>query len=131
MSTLHDDISPVGLDFDHLLRANLQRVFNERDPRRRVAAIAELYVPNPTMYEPDAVVEGRDAISDVAGKLLERFGPEFTFTPDSKGVGHHGIGSMRWYAGTQDVARMVTGTDTAEVVDGRIARLWVLLDQVD
>ncbi len=68
MGTLTDDTSPIGFDFDHLLRANLERVFNERDRGLRAAATAELYAANPTMYEPDAVVEGRDAISDVAGR---------------------------------------------------------------
>lgn len=103
-------------------------MFSERDPQSRNAAIAELYTVDPTMYEPDNIIVGRDAISDIAGKLLDQFGPEFTFTPETTGVGHHGMGSMRWYAGTPDAPRMVTGTDTAEIVDGRIARLWVLLD---
>lgn len=123
---------PVGdrapVDFNRLLRANLQHVFNERDPVRRADAIAELYSADPTMYEPDAVIEGREAISAVAGKLLDQFGPEFRFTPETDAVGHHGVGSMRWHAGTPAMPRMVTGTDTAEIVDGRIARLWVLLD---
>lgn len=119
---------PAPADFNRLLRANLQRVFNERDPVRRADAIAELYSADPTMYEPDAVIEGREAISAVVGKLLDQFGPEFRFTPETDAVGHHGVGSMRWHAGTLAMPRMVTGTDTAEIVDGRIARLWVLLD---
>jgi hypothetical protein len=32
----------------------------------RGAAIADLYVADPIMYEPDAIVEGRKAISDIA-----------------------------------------------------------------
>lgn len=127
-STQTDDGANVETDFDHLLRANLQRVFNERDPESRKAAIAELYTAYPTMYEPDKIIEGREAISDIAGKLLDQFGAGFAFTPEMTGVGHHGIGSIRWRAGTSDNPEMVTGTDTAEVVDGRIARLWVLLD---
>lgn len=121
-----DQAAPA--DFNRLLRANLQRVFNERDPGLRAAAIAALYVADPIMYEPDAVIEGREAISAVAGKLLEQFGPDFRFTPEADGVGHHGIGALRWHAGTQSTPRMVTGTDVAEIVDGRIARLWVLLN---
>lgn len=80
------------------------------------------------MYEPDAVIEGREAISAVAGKLLEQFGPDFRFTPQTDGVGHHGIGALRWHAGAPSTPHMVTGTDVAEIVDGRIARLWVLLN---
>ncbi len=115
-------------DYDALLRANLQRVFNERDPVLRDAAIADLYVPDPIMYEPDAIVKGRQAISDIAGKLLRNFGPDFTFVPEGKGLGHHGMATLRWHAGTPGNPPTVMGADTAEIIEGRIARLWVLLD---
>ena len=41
-----------NIDFDHLLRSNLERVFNERDEDKRRAAVADLFVDEPTMYEP-------------------------------------------------------------------------------
>jgi hypothetical protein len=122
MSTMNET------DHDHLLRSNLARIFNERDPARRAAALDDLYVADPLMYEPDAVVEGRAAIADVAGALLDRFGPDFAFVAEGKAVGHHGFAWLRWHAGPKDGPVMVTGADAAEIVDGRIARLWVLLD---
>jgi hypothetical protein len=115
-------------DYDRLLRANLQRVFNEHDPDLRRAAIAELFAAEPIMYEPGAVVVGQEAIAEVAGRLLDQFGPDFTFVAIGSGLGHHGVGSLRWKAGKADGSDIVTGIDTAEVRDGRIARLWVLLD---
>lgn len=118
----------VEPDYDALLRANLQRVFNERDPAFRDAAIADLYVAEPIMYEPDAIVKGRQAISDIAGKLLDNFGADFTFVPEGKGLGHHGMAMLRWHAGTPGNPATVLRADTAEIIDGRIARLWVLLD---
>jgi hypothetical protein len=69
-------------DFSRILRANLQRVFNERDGIARAAAVDELFVDEPIMYEPTNVVRGRAAISDIAGKLLEQFGPTFRFMPE-------------------------------------------------
>lgn len=116
------------LDFDHLLRANLMRVFNERDAAKRDAAIAELFVADPVMYEPDNVVEGRAAISAVAGNLLEQFGPSFQFAPVAPAVGHHGLAVLRWQAGPEGGPIAVTGSDAAHILEGRIARLWVLLD---
>lgn len=116
-------------DFNALLGSNLARVFNERDSARREAAISELFVANPIMYDPDAVLEGRAAISAVAGALLERFGPDFRFTPVGNAVGHHGMGVLHWEAGPQGGPVAVTGADMAEVVDGRISRLWVLLNR--
>ncbi|PSJ43108.1 nuclear transport factor 2 family protein [Allosphingosinicella deserti] len=115
-------------DHDHLLRSNLERVFNERDAARRAEAIAELYAADPVMYEPDAVIRGRDAISDVAGALLARFGADFRFVPQGRALGHHGMASLPWRAGDAGAEPTVAGIDTAEIVDGRIARLWVLLD---
>jgi len=115
-------------DYDHLLRSNLERVFNERDGDARAAALAELFVEQPVMYEPDAIVEGRAAISAIAGALLERFGPDFAFVPEGRAVGHHGLGTLHWHAGPKDGPVAVTGADVAQITDGRIARLWVLLN---
>lgn len=116
------------VDYDHLLRSNLERVFNERDDARRALAISELFTEDAVMYEPAQPVEGRAAIAKVAGELLKQFGPAFRFKPEGVGVGHHGIGTLRWTAGNLDGPIAVQGYDTAEVIDGRIARLWVLIE---
>ncbi|MDN4984298.1 nuclear transport factor 2 family protein [Bradyrhizobium sp. WYCCWR 13022] len=114
-------------DYDHILRSNLGRVFNERDAAKRAEAVAELFIAEPIMYEPTKVIHGREAIADVAGQLLEQFGPEFAFVPNGKAVGHHGFGQLLWRAGPRGGPIVVTGADVAEVIDGRIARLWVML----
>jgi hypothetical protein len=80
------------------------------------------------MYEPSQVVEGRAAISQVAARLLQQFGPRFRFLPEGVGVGHHGMATLRWIAGDVDGPAVVKGFDTAEVVDGRISKLWVLIE---
>lgn len=115
-------------DFNALLRANLEQVFNERDADKRIAAIQQLFSAEPTMYEPDGIVTGQAAISDVAGALLEQFGPDFSFVAQGVAVGHHGMAYLRWHAGPMEGPVVVTGADVAEVVDGKIVRLWVLLD---
>ncbi|UYW28371.1 nuclear transport factor 2 family protein [Methylorubrum extorquens] len=120
--------TPEEPDYDALLRANLERVFNERDADLRASALADLFVHEPIMYEPTGVVQGREAIATVAGKLLEQFGPAFRFSPTGNAVGHHGLGSLQWQAGPEGGPVLVTGVDVAEIVDGRIARLWVLLN---
>ncbi|WGD31514.1 nuclear transport factor 2 family protein [Ancylobacter sp. WKF20] len=115
-------------DYDQLLRANLERVFNERDDEARARAIDALFAADPVMYEPDNIVEGRAAVSAIAGKLLEQFGPTFRFTATGRAVGHHGLAVLRWEAGPAGGPVAVTGTDAARIVDGRIAELWVLLN---
>jgi len=119
----------TDIDYDHLLRSNLERVFNERDDDKRRAAIAELFVEEPVMYEPTNIVRGRADISDVAGKLLAQFGPTFRFVPDGVAVGHHGLAHLAWQAGPEHGPVAVTGADVAEIESGKIARLWVLLNK--
>jgi hypothetical protein len=120
--------TPEDTDYDHLMRSNLNRVFNERDPDKRAIAVDELFVAEPVMFEPDKVLTGRAAIAEVAGKLLEQFGPTFRFTPLAPAVGHHGLGVLHWRAGPEGGPVAVTGADAARIVDGRIAQLWVLLN---
>ena len=115
----------VMVDFDALLRANIGRVFNERNPLRRVAAIEDLYTPAPILYEPVGIVRGREGVAKAAGDLLERFGPQFALVPDGRALGHDGLGVLRWRATGGPPGR--AGLDIAEVVDGRIHRLWVML----
>ena len=117
-------------NYDALLRANLQRVFNERDAHKRIAAVQELFADTPTMYEPTGIVAGRAAISEVAGALLDQFGADFAFVPEGPAVGHHGLGYLRWHAGPSAGSTVVSGVDVAEISEGKIARLWVLLDPV-
>lgn len=115
-------------NYDALLRANLQRVFNERDAHKRIAAVQELFADTPTMYEPTGIVTGRAAISEVAGALLDQFGSDFAFVPEGPTVGHHGLGYLRWHAGPSAGPTVVSGVDVAEIKAGKIVRLWVLLD---
>lgn len=115
-------------DYDYLLRTNIERVFSERDPAKRARVIAEIYTDEPLLLEPNDIVRGRDNISQTVDKLLERFGPDFAFVPVGQANGHHGLGHLTWHAGPKSGHIAVIGADVAEIVDGRIARLWVLLD---
>jgi hypothetical protein len=99
--TMHADGPAPEPDYGRLLRANLERVFNERDPGKRAAALDALFVAEPVMFEPTNVVAGRAAIAAVAGTLLEQFGPTFRFTPLGPAVGHHGLGWLPWQAGPE------------------------------
>ena len=114
--------------YEQLLRANLVRVFGERDRARRRAAIAELYGPDAALYEPHAVATGHDAIDAAVGELLTQVPPAFVFAADGPVVGHHGIARLRWTAGPVNGPVAVTGTDIAHITAGRIQSLYVLLD---
>jgi SnoaL-like protein len=115
-------------DFDALMRANVARVFSERDVGRRRAAIEELYAPDAKLYEPDSVFTGREAIDGAVAALIARLPPEVAFAPVGIAVGHHGLGRLVWRAAPPGGAAVVTGTDVVQVEAGRIKSLHVLID---
>lgn len=116
------------IDFDALMQANVARVFSERHSDRRRAALAELYAEDATLYEPETVATGREAISGAVDKLLRSLPPDFVFTAAAHAVGHNGAGRIFWRLGPPNGPVAVTGTDVAHIEDGRIKRLYVFVD---
>lgn len=70
-----------AVGYEQLMHRNLSAVFSERDAAARARAMDELYAPDPLLYEPAAVVQGRQAISDTIARLLAELPPGFAFTP--------------------------------------------------
>src|SRR5260370_22538479 len=99
-----------------------------RHATRRLKAIAQLYAPDATLYEPDALATGHAAISQAVAGLLSSLPPNFAFTAIGPAVGHHGVGRLRWQAGPPNGPVAVTGTDVARFEAGRIQALHVFLD---
>jgi hypothetical protein len=121
-------MSTAPLDYDRLMQANLVQVFSERDVSRRLKAIAQLYAPDATLYEPDAVATGHAAISEAVTTLLSSLPPNFAFTAIGPAVGHHGVGRLRWQSGPPNGPIAVTGMDVAHFEAGRIRALYAFLD---
>jgi len=121
-------MSAAPLDYDGLMQANLARVFGERDASRRFKAIAQLYAPDATLYEPDAAAKGHAAINQAVEALLSHLPPDFTFSAKGPAVGHHNFGRLQWQSGPPNGPAAVTGTDVAHFESGRIQSLYVFLD---
>jgi hypothetical protein len=117
-------------DYDASMRANLARVFGERDATRRIEAIRELYAEDAVLHEPQASASGHAAISEAVSTLLASLPPDFVFTAAGPAVGHHGLGRLNWRAGPPGGPVAVTGTDVARVEGGHIRSLHVFLDPV-
>lgn len=117
-----------NVDYDRLTQANLTHVFNERDAKKRIAVIADLYAEDAVLNEPDKVVTGHLAISEAVTELLNSLPQNFAFTSIGPALGHHGIGRLRWQAGPPDGPVAVTGMDIAHFQDGRIHSLYVFLE---
>ena len=117
-----------ALDYDRLMRANLTRVFGERDAALRMQAIRELYADDAVLNEPHATVRGYAAIGEAVTTLLASLPPAFVFTAAGPASGHHGVGRLQWYSGPADGPAVVTGMDIAQIEDGHIRVLTVFLD---
>jgi hypothetical protein len=119
----------TAMDYDGLLRANAKRVFSEPRLEQRLAALKELWAENGVLVENEQVVTGWDAVSGSVGALLKMLPPGTTFEAEGTAAGHHGLGRLRWRAVDSAGKPLgVTGTDIALVKDGRIAKLYVILD---
>ena len=120
--------SAQAIDVDAFMRANMNRVFNERKAAQRLAALGELYSSDATFYDPEAVVTGREAISAAVESLLGNFPPDFVFTAAGPAVGHNGAARLFWRLGPPSGPVVATGTDVALIEHGRIKRLYVFVD---
>lgn len=118
------------IDYDRLMRANLTRVFDERNAERRMVAIRELYAADAVLNEPQASAAGHDAICEAVTALLASLPPEFVFSASGPALGHHGIGRLRWSAGRPGQPAAATGMDIAHFQNGRIHSLFVFLDPI-
>ena len=117
------------IDIDALMRANLTRVFSERDPTRRIAAIREIYAPDAVLYEQEAAVKGPDAISQAVTDLQANMPPDFIFTAVRPALGHNGVARLQWTGGQPGKPPIVTGLDVAHIEGGLIRTLHVFIDQ--
>lgn len=125
---VHSVSSWPCVKYDELMRANLTRVFGERDPQRRDDAIRELYSEDAVLNEPHARSVGHAEICDAVRHLLKSLPPDFVLHTVGPAVGHHGAGRLQWRSGPPTGPVVVTGTDVALFKNGRIQELYVFLD---
>jgi len=112
-----------------LLHASIERVWNERDDRVRLAAIGEIYHSEATIYEPARAVTGHQAISDVVAGVLADMPPGFRFEIDGPDLGHHGVATARWKGGPPGEV-IVSGVDVAREKDGKIIEHYFFFNPV-
>jgi hypothetical protein len=108
------------------LLENLFAVFGERDPERRLEAIARNYTEDVIWTDPDGTTHGHEALSEGAQKLLDRM-PSFVFSAAGPVHVSRDLGLLRFNLGVPKQPPAVNGVDVALVRDGRIAVLHTLL----
>lgn len=110
-----------------LLNASIARVWNERDAVRRLAAIAEIYHPDATIFEPARTVSGHQAISDVVAGVLADMPEGFRFAVTGPTLGHHGVAVTRWQGGPPG-AVTISGADAVRIADGKLIEHYFYFD---
>jgi hypothetical protein len=112
---------------EQLLERMLQGVFNEPDAQRRADVIAEVFAPDVVFVDGERAVRGREELAAAVTGLLAQ-GPGLVFTPAGPFRGVGDLGMRSWRLGPPGGEPVLGGLDVATVVDGRIARLWTVLD---
>jgi hypothetical protein len=105
--------------------------WNETDPERREAAIAEVWTADGEYVDPLAAVAGRDQISGLIGSVQEQVPGHVFRLFDGDVDAHHDVMRFRWElvpaAGGDSVA---VGFDVATGNgDGRLCRVVGFLDK--
>jgi SnoaL-like domain len=101
-------------------------VFNERDPERRLEAIARNYTEDVVWSDPDGTTHGHEALNEQAQRLLDRM-PGFVFSPVGPVHVSGDLGLLTFNLGMPEQPPAVSGVDVALVREGRIAALHTFL----
>jgi hypothetical protein len=113
-----------------LLTRNLHDVFGENDPKRRRAAVDEIFAEDCVFYEPGGgSYRGRDEIDRVAGALRATH-PDFRYQPIARPEEVGNAGRVQWVEGRPGEAPAHAGTDFIIARDGRIATVYLFFDKL-
>jgi hypothetical protein len=106
------------------------QAWNESDPQRRRALVAEVFSDNASYVDPLAEVAGHEGLCALIGGMQAKFaGARFSLkgTPE----GHHDRVRFSW-ALAVDGKKLAEGTDVALLApDGRLEAVTGFLDYVD
>ncbi|KAI4234462.1 MAG: hypothetical protein LQ349_003788 [Xanthoria aureola] len=113
-----------------LLKSAILTVFNQRDPSLRLSYINQLFIGYPISYSHSSTFHGREALNAHISELQSRFPPHWAFTTDGVVKTSLDRGMMRWRFGprTNSERGIVYGTHVVTVQEGRIAQLWIIVE---
>ncbi|WP_371614062.1 nuclear transport factor 2 family protein [Streptomyces sp. NBC_00454] len=105
-------------------------MFNEPDPDRRAAVIAENCAEDVVWHEPDRINRGRtDFVSRAAELLAEK--PDWVFRPAGTPSELDDIGHLGFQYGPADgQPTAVNGMDIARTTDGVIVELYTIVTEI-
>ena len=104
-------------------------VWNEADPEKRSALLAEYWAPDVTYVDPLMSGNGREEIGALIGGVHSRF-PGFEFALIGQPDGHGAFVRFSWALGPVGQEAPIGGSDVVEVTDGKMRRVIGFLDKV-
>ena len=110
-----------------LLERNLSSIFNQRDGKRRKAALKELWVADGVLWTAAGTYVGHRAIEQAADRLLRAY-PEYDFTAAGEIDEIPDAARLRWSFGAIGTPPAITGLDVVVVSNGRIVATYRFLD---
>ncbi|WP_299845014.1 nuclear transport factor 2 family protein [uncultured Jannaschia sp.] len=93
------------MNFETMMQANLERVFDERDEARRPETIRELYGESAELHDPNGTVQGHDAINRVVTELLTKMPPDLAFVPIRPALALGSFARLHWRSGLPEGPR--------------------------
>ncbi|GAA4335256.1 hypothetical protein GCM10023086_67640 [Streptomyces venetus] len=112
-----------------LVRVNLLEVFNEPDPVRRAAVIAQHYAEDVVWHEPDRINKGRTELARRAEELRAE-NPDWVFRPVGRPSGLDDIGHLGFQYGPAGQPPIVSGMDIARTRNGVVIELYTLVTEI-
>ncbi|MBO0885620.1 MAG: nuclear transport factor 2 family protein [Mycobacterium sp.] len=109
-----------------LMRINLLEVFNEPDPVRRAAVIAENYAEDVVWHEPDRIIRGRKDLEHRAEELRAA-NPDWVLGPAGPASELDDLGHLAFHYGPADQPPRISGMDIARTKDGVIIELYTII----
>ncbi|RFZ85997.1 nuclear transport factor 2 family protein [Mucilaginibacter terrenus] len=113
-----------------LLEDSLLIIWNDRDPEKRLKAMAEIYAADIVFYESNdgPAIEGYEAINELISKLQSQWPLEFKFELSRPSHVNHQVQHITWTLGIPGQTPVATGMDIAIVENHQIKLLHLLLD---
>jgi hypothetical protein len=110
----------------YLLPESMHRVFEEADPDKREAAIADLWDEDGIFIDPEGVHQGYKELS-AAVTALQRLNPGSVFKMTSPVEEQFGVGRVSWEYGPPGRAAIVKGTDVGRMHDGKLVSVYTFV----
>lgn len=111
------------------IAARYMAVWNENNPSRRQALLAEGWTEDAEYVDPIMAGRGRGEIAALVGAVHERF-PGFRFALSGVADGYGDRVRFSWMLGPESEPDMIVGTDFVLLDNGRIRTVAGFLDKV-